>query len=495
MMSGETAHGRPGSGASGVTVSGGGRVAVGTLELFASADALEHAARALELCVREIDHLEGAVSRFALAAIDAPVSVGRAGLAVADSRAALQHAVALSGSLAAALRWAADAYGAGEAIAAEASRRVSAALAAGVGYTLVLQLVVAGPILALLGAGMMLPVAAGVVIGGASNRGSGINPLVLGHLWWQQRGILSNPWFVRGVRQLVSGLDYGIDAAGRAPVPIIRVPGVGHAGVGGSGPDVAAATVSGVGGVIGVLREGSVRVRRTAQKPALAVSGYRDRAQRIPRGPEQVRIDRYVRAGAPDRFEVYLGGTADFSPVATTEPWDLTSNVATLAGADSGAYRAVEQALADAGADSASPLVVTGYSHGGSVAAMLAASGDWDVRGVYTLGGPAAGVPVPAGTPWVAIEHTDDLVPALGGAWDNPSPVLVTREALAGGTGAGAAGSVLAAHDLSRYRDTAAILDGAGESRVVAAGRVFDDVGRGADRVESTWYQATRGKK
>lgn len=527
-----------GAGGSGITVSGGGRVAVGTLELFAVAAGLDRTSHVLQDAIVAIDLIDRAVSRSALVAGDAPFSAARAELAIDDARRELHGAAVLAGALSLAVRWSADAYGAGEALARDLARRASAELAMGVGFTGPLLLLLSGPLLAALAAGSIVPVLAGVGIGGLLSPGPAtggkVTALVVRHWLWRQRGVLGDPGLIRQVRLVVSSLDDALGAAGGLPAPVIRF--LGDDGIGLTGLPATASVLAGTAGAVGALREGPVRVRRTAGTTTVPATGFLDRAERIPRAPDQVRIDRYVTAGEPDRFEVYIGGTRDFSPVATTEPWDLTSNVASLSGEQSGAYRAVAQGLAAAGADADSPVVVTGYSHGGTVAAQLAASGDYDVRGVYTLGALAAGVPVPAEVPWVAIEHTDDLVPALGGTWNNEAPVLVTREALAGagaeagsltgagagadagaggvaggaagaaagGANAGAAGSdgrdfddslLLPAHELARYRETAAMLDGATEDRVIGARAAFGEMGRGADRVESTWYQASREKR
>ena len=52
--------------------------------------------------------------------------------------------------------------------------------------------------------------------------------------------------------------------------------------------------------------------------------------------------------------------------------------------------------MALAGITAGSAVVFTGYSQGGLIAARLAASGDYHTTGLYTLGGPAGQVPVPA---------------------------------------------------------------------------------------------------
>jgi pimeloyl-ACP methyl ester carboxylesterase len=233
-----------------------------------------------------------------------------------------------------------------------------------------------------------------------------------------------------------------------------------------------------------------VQVTAGPTSPTSPATGLADRAARIPTGTEQVRVDRYVREGRPDRFEVYIGGTIDFSPTATGEPWDLTSNVHGVAGGDPASHRATVEALAAAGAEPGAEIVVTGYSQGGLVAATMAASGDYEVAGVYTLGAPAGQVAVPSDVPWVAIEHTDDLVPALGGSWAQNDTVVVDREAFDGRPPDDS--YVFPAHQIQYYLETAQLADAAGDERVVAAAEAFDRFSNGSERVESTLFEARR---
>src|SRR5690554_7899464 len=110
-------------------------------------------------------------------------------------------------------------------------------------------------------------------------------------------------------------------------------------------------------------------------------------------------------------FEVYIGGTRDLSLTTATEPWDMTSNVHTLSMGDAGSYRAAQEAMRLAGIDATTPVQFVGHSQGALVASALAGSGDYDARGLLTVGGVVSQSLVPEGVPWVAIEHTDDLVP------------------------------------------------------------------------------------
>ncbi|MDQ1606750.1 MAG: hypothetical protein QOJ18_1117, partial [Microbacteriaceae bacterium] len=262
--------------------------------------------------------------------------------------------------------------------------------------------------------------------------------------------------------------------------------GLGILGLGSSAALVVAAS-----NVVGAMKETGVSVSAGPSRVGGAPpAGFAERAARIPTGGAQVRIERYPVVGGTDRFEVYLGGTIDDSLVASKEPWDMTSNVTAIAGGDAGSYDATRQAMALAGIDSSTPVVFNGYSQGGLIASMLAASGDYDTKGLFTVGAPAGQVEVPHDIPYVAIEHSNDLVPAVGGGWKSSEPVLVTRELF--DDGADASERYLPAHELSRYRETARLADAADEGRLTQAADALREFGSGATAGRTTLYRAER---
>lgn len=140
------------------------------------------------------------------------------------------------------------------------------------------------------------------------------------------------------------------------------------------------------------------------------------------------------------------------------------------------------------GIDSSSPVTLTGYSQGGVIAAQVAASGDFAVDGLLTVGAPAGQVSVPHDIPYLAIEHSNDLVPALGGTFASSSPVIVRRQLFDGPPPASEL--ILPAHQLSNYLDTARLVDASPN------GAIGDAVARlnhpHYDTVTSTAYRAER---
>lgn len=79
--------------------------------------------------------------------------------------------------------------------------------------------------------------------------------------------------------------------------------------------------------------------------------------------------------------------------------------------------RAALRAMQEAGMADGDPVVFTGFSQGGILAAKLASSGDlpYDPIGVITNGSPVDGFDVPSDVPVVAFQHSNDIVPKLDG--------------------------------------------------------------------------------
>lgn len=244
----------------------------------------------------------------------------------------------------------------------------------------------------------------------------------------------------------------------------------------------------------GMLTETPVSVVRVATTETTTTTGYQSRIEKIPQtgeaGAPQLRIDKIEILGVAPRYELYIGGTADFSPITATDAFDLTSNVTGVAGLPAGSLRAVQQAMAEAGITATSEVTFTGHSQGGLLAAMLASSGDYNTRGVVTIGAPAGNVILPAGIPAVIIENVEDFVPALGGVQNNTDALYVRNNVFPDD----AALPEISApgHRIEAYLTTAAAMDDAGSARVNQFGRELDDFSAGATTVTSMYYYAGR---
>ena len=145
--------------------------------------------------------------------------------------------------------------------------------------------------------------------------------------------------------------------------------------------------------------------------------------------------------------------------------------------------------MSEAGVQPGDPLLAVGYSGGGVVAAKLAADPELNAVGAVNLGGPVASAPTREGVGVLSIEHAEDLVPATGGA-GHPSPdrVTVSRSVLEPGREYEA---VVPAHELGRYRQTAALVDGSDEARLASFRSLVGEVTGGGAGLRSDWV-ATR---
>ncbi|MBX3100825.1 MAG: hypothetical protein KF761_14770 [Salinibacterium sp.] len=274
-----------------------------------------------------------------------------------------------------------------------------------------------------------------------------------------------------------------------------------------SGPFVAGATGAPTGGLdgtakgivlparsLGLFDETPVKLVESRPLPTTRPpADYVDRLARVPYGDDepgpQVVIEKYAVPGESPRFEVYVGGTVTFSPVATTEPWDMTSNMMNAAGDQSGSVASVRAAMAAAGIDEGSPVQFTGYSQGGGTAARLAASGLYNTQGLVTFGGPTGQVPLPDTFPAVLVEHSDDLVPALGGEQDNRAAVLVRRDVFGGEN---LPQQAVPAHHIEYYLQTARLMDASGSAQLDATIARLDSFTEGATLESSTAYRFER---
>jgi hypothetical protein len=164
---------------------------------------------------------------------------------------------------------------------------------------------------------------------------------------------------------------------------------------------------------------------------------------------------------------VEISGTQVWAPRAGENPFDVTTDVRSMARESTVLAQAVDEALrhakADAGRDaSADPVLLSGHSLGGIAAAGLAASPQFTARHhvthVVTMGSPVSRVPVPPGVQVLSLEHHQDPVPRLEGRRnpDRQSWVTVTRD-LHGDPHRVDTGS--RAHAGTEYVETAAIVD------------------------------------
>lgn len=464
-----------------------GDLTVGTSESSVLTTDLEQFAQYLEVVTRELS--EGSrrlaradrfVTRGELVRGDSPYSAILAEEAIDAAQRAAAEALVSSELLATGLRFVIESYESTELQLARAHEGLAAHVGYGLGWLL--------PSIALLAAPIVLPGLAGSALGVLLMPEQHRQRLVQGvlALAHAKAGILTDPVTVELVRQVVTSADDFVAGAVHVPPGVALL--AGDEGVGITGVASSTAIVAGVAGSFGFLRESPVEVKpMSVTGNAAPATGVKDRIERIPSGHDQIRIDRYEAPGKPDRVEVYIAGTATLGAVTSNEPLDMTSNAHAVAGGSPGSRRAVEAALALAGVTAETPIVFTGYSQGGLIAAQLAASGDWNTAALVTVGAPAGQVAVPHGVDYLAIEHTDDLVPALGGRFEHSRPLVVRREFFDGAVDTSE--RILPAHELGNYVRTAGLVDEEPDARVRSiVARLASD----GYRVTSTMYRADR---
>ena len=234
-----------------------------------------------------------------------------------------------------------------------------------------------------------------------------------------------------------------------------------------------------------ICRDGPARMSRTLELETSSPTGVDGVLARIPQGADQVRIDA-LESNGRTRYVVYVSGTRDFSPVATTQPWDLTSGFTSLRGEQQSACeRAVRAAMAEAGIDANDDVTLVGHSLGGVVAMRIAESGDFAVSDVVTAGAPIHPMTLGSSTRVTAIEHTDDLVPAVSGA------ALATTAVVVRSRFAHTQTSTWDAHALTAYRATAREIDASRDPALAdRRARILEPMR--AEKVTSRWYRATR---
>jgi len=472
----------------GLVVSGGSSTRVGTDTLLA----LESAMRMLHTAT--VSWQATLLRIRALNAVSAPAWSARdPGCDVLAAAIAIDSVEAESRRLADALSAAAEGYGRAERSSEAAARVAAASLGWMIGRTPLLAALVALSALPALTAGVAIWLfrqalfAGGQPVGAVWRRPAGMSVVTGsdGHSVPPVRDrdgdplldprLLTSPLAAALVRAAVASLDdAGIGAIG---LPLAGSLALGDDGVGLLGVTTSAAGVLALSRPLGLLRETAVTVTpvRAGQDgashpvPAVPPAGLADLASRIPtlsKDGGQVRVERYGPDASP-AWVVYIGGTVDWGPVTATEPWDLASNLAAVAEEEAGSYRAVVQAMREAGIRPGEPVIEVGHSQGGLIAAQVAASGDFTSVATLTFGAPSGQVPIRDGVNTVAVEHTDDIVPGLGGtSADAAGRLLVRREVYASAPLPD--GVSLPAHSMANYTETARLIDSSPEPRLRA---------------------------
>ncbi|QCW49497.1 lipase family protein [Nocardioides dongxiaopingii] len=134
-----------------------------------------------------------------------------------------------------------------------------------------------------------------------------------------------------------------------------------------------------------------------------------------------VRITTVQNAGGTGAI-VAIPGTENWSPGAGGVPRDLSANLNLVAGSPTAAVESVKAAIVAANLPAGTPILLTGHSQGGIIAAMLASDPafvrEHNITNVMTFGAPIDHLQLAPGVEAVQFQHRFDLVPRLdlGGA-------------------------------------------------------------------------------
>lgn len=475
-------------GAPGITVTAplpGGGVAVASDVLLTQLDSLNHLAEILHRSAGEVTSLLDGGDVRASAGVQLPPAAIDARRVTSSALHALLVAADHAAGLAAAVRSALGRYEQADEVIRNASHSLDEAVAELIGAEFTL-----------LGLPLTLAGAAGVAGVLAGARVMGLSPKAVGGMlqsFLEHHGrILTNPGTVALIRELTSDADGFGEGVLLVPPPVALL----WQKTGKSGVSSSANSVVGLGRTAGLFEPTGVSVQKTSSfangtpPTSLATRASSFPNSRADPNGEQIRIDRYVEPGKPDRFDVYVGGTVTFDPKTTTEPFDLQSDLAGVGQQPTASCQAVVDAMRQAGVTSQTPVVLNGYSQGGLVVSTVAASGHYNVHGVVTFGAPSGQVHLPASVPVLTVRNSEDLVPATSGYDVNPHAVVVTRDAFAHEPIP--SDVVVPAHQLSVYQQTAAVVDGSASSEVRGVLDPLNRFGDGATRVDSTLWKATR---
>jgi hypothetical protein len=473
----------------GLVISGGGSVVVATGELRRQAAALGDLAGALGEVHRLVVSIKGRHGAAWLVALDAPLSAQRADRAANSALDLITQGIEEAEHVAQMVREAMRNYGITEAMNTQLLKHLEAQLGYGIGRIIPIITLLALPVLS-------TAAAAALLVGVIKGQSPGEVVRELGQWARERAGVLTDPLTVTLVRGAMHSSDDVL--GGFLQIPEVLVDMLGEYGANVTDLGTTAAVVAGLGRTVGLLMESPVVVTRTTTTPTTPPTTLVGRAARIPEPSaeegEQIRIDRYSTPGQPDRFEVYIAGTVDLSPISDTEPWDMTSNVSAIAGMSAASAEAVKEAMAQAGITASSPVVLTGHSQGGLIATTIAESGEYNVQAVVTFGAPTGSIPLPPEIAVLSARHTDDVVPALGGHDVSMDAIVVEREVYTDDPVP--TDQVFPAHQLSHYQETARRIDLEEDPAVLGMLARLDDfaegAGRGVTTVESTTYLARR---
>ena len=469
-----------------VVSTSGSTIGVASTDLIGAAHELTRVQNDLDVLGPRLGGITIGLPPAALNAAAAPPGVYAAAREIDLAVGLLARASNDCGTIRTGLKLAASAYTMAEIAKKEAIEAIAAQIGYGLGFllpqitgTLAIPTVVAGTTIT-------------VVSGGPDKAVKNLQDWLT-----ENNEVITDPAFCDLLRLAQKSLDDLI--AGGAHLPPAAAVAIGDEGTDLAGDDLAPGLIVLGGGALGLFNEGKVSVEQTGTSTVKApATGLAERIARIPKtdenGGSQIRIDTIRHSDGTLTYEVYISGTQDFNLKNTTTPFDMTSNMRMIGHLPAGSMEAAREALRQAGVEPGDSVIFVGHSQGALLAHELAASGDFDVKGVVEVGAPISGSTLPTGANGVSIAHTDDLVTALGvDRPTDPNQILVERQAFANKKVPH--DEAVPAHNRDRYLETAAMADASARGDLTTARKAMDAASDDAVSITSTTYKAVREKK
>lgn len=195
----------------------------------------------------------------------------------------------------------------------------------------------------------------------------------------------------------------------------------------------------------------------------------------------KINIREIIRPDQSTVWSVDVPGTQDWG-LDSASLFDVEGNLRGITQTDTAArgreltqvMQLVDRSLAALKVPDGAAIILNGHSAGGIHAAALAGNraftGKYAVKALNTAGAPIANFDIDPRVMVLAMEHRDDIVPALDGM---PNPdrrnwITTTSTAVPLGGADGPAGTLAHAHEMANYLNEAAKLDAGSNPSVIA---------------------------
>jgi len=290
-----------------------------------------------------------------------------------------------------------------------------------------------------------------------------------------QDTLFEHPWITDTLAGGAEGLLTGLAAPllmtgpGRRLLPLVGWPPATY--------EDAVASLLAAGGTAGWFRDGSARATQLTAEPREAASpdgirgiflGQQDVSAPLRDGGARLHVIEVPQPGGGSAWMVQIPGTQEWSPEASANPADLTTNLHLMAQNQTASMAAIESAMRQAGVGADDPVMLTGHSQGGITAASLASddrfTSRYSVTHVVTGGSPVARFDIPDSVQVLSLEHHQDPVPRLEGQAnpDRSNWTTVTRDV------SGSVSDPGAAHGTGLYAESGQLVDGSSDASVTA---------------------------